>query len=409
MAVPVDLGLEPAARRRAAVPSEPLAAAEQQLHVLRAAQVHVLAQQCLEERAGMTVLVEHQGAGGLHLPHRQLPPVPGVPVGAGEREREPGHPPLEPDLHGAGAEPVADGLQPGRIGAGGEPVGQRGEADPGGQRLPLGPFVPVHPRLDRIGEVAADLDEPAAHRGVPDVDVEHRHPALLLGEGELRAQARIGVPLARRPHQLELLGTADRHHLRTARAGSSVQVRGHHIGLALPGPEPDYRDAVGLRPVLDVLPELLPDRLEQRRGHDRLAPVIVEEVDHPACRLQLGDIAIQVNPVQAGDIQPDMPGHHVRGSHHRRVRRSRLITSHHDHPQHALLRSQDEPAVNSVRPEPRNSTVRGGASLGDSFRFGILGAGPIERQWQSFRRGSCHGQRRSARLSSHRTITIGRY
>ena len=28
-------------------------------------------------------------------------------------------------------------------------------------------------------------------------------------------------------------------------------------------------------------------------------------------------------------------------------------------------------------------------------------SGPIELQWQSFRRGSCHGQRRSARLSSH--------
>src|SRR5262249_57011423 len=65
----------------------------------------------------------------------------------------------------------------------------------------------------------------------------------------------------------------------------------HRIGLALPGPEPDYRDDIGLRPVLDVLPELLPDRLEQRRGHDRLALVIAEEVDHPACCLLLGDMA----------------------------------------------------------------------------------------------------------------------
>src|SRR5450755_2193966 len=57
-----------------------------QLDVLRAAQVHVLAQQRLEERAGMTVLVEDQGAGGLDLPHRQLPPVPGVPVGVRQQE-----------------------------------------------------------------------------------------------------------------------------------------------------------------------------------------------------------------------------------------------------------------------------------------------------------------------------------
>ena len=42
----------------------------------------------------------------------------------------------------------------------------------------------------------------------------------------------IGVPLPRRPHQLELLGAADRHHLRVSRCGGGVQVRSHHISLA---------------------------------------------------------------------------------------------------------------------------------------------------------------------------------
>jgi hypothetical protein len=45
---------------------------------------------------------EDQGAGGLDLPHRQLPPVPGIPVFAGQRQREPGHPPFEPHLHRSG-------------------------------------------------------------------------------------------------------------------------------------------------------------------------------------------------------------------------------------------------------------------------------------------------------------------
>jgi hypothetical protein len=53
VAVLVDLGLEPAAGRVSACPAEVLAAAEQQFDVLRAAQVHVLAQQRLEERAGV--------------------------------------------------------------------------------------------------------------------------------------------------------------------------------------------------------------------------------------------------------------------------------------------------------------------------------------------------------------------
>jgi transposase len=70
-------------------------------------------------------------------------------------------------LHGAGAEAVADPLQPGRVLAGGEPVGQLGEADPGGQRLAPGPLVPVHPDLDRIGEVGADLDEPRPRSRLP--------------------------------------------------------------------------------------------------------------------------------------------------------------------------------------------------------------------------------------------------
>jgi hypothetical protein len=60
VAVPVDLGLEATAGGREGRPPEPLAAAEQQFHVLRAAQVHVLAQQRLEERAGMNIVVEDQ-------------------------------------------------------------------------------------------------------------------------------------------------------------------------------------------------------------------------------------------------------------------------------------------------------------------------------------------------------------
>src|SRR5207248_858810 len=170
--------------------------------------------------------------------------------------------------------------------------------------------------LDWIGPVGADLAYPRPNLGVEDVHVEHRDPALLLGEGELRAPAWVGVAPAGRPHQLELLRAAHRHYPRPASGRSGLQVRGHHIGLALPGLEADHRDAASPRPVLDAAAELLPDRLEQRRRHDRLAPVLVEEPDHPASSLQLGDIAIEIQPVQAGDVQPDMPGHHVRGSHH---------------------------------------------------------------------------------------------
>ena len=76
---------------------------------------------------------------------------------------------------------------------------------------------------------------------------------------------------------------------------------------------------------------------------------------------------VEIHPVQAGDVQRDVPGHHVRGGHHRRAGRSQSITFHHDHPQHVLLRSEDEPPVSYVRPEPRNLAVRGAASLAGSL------------------------------------------
>ena len=207
--------------------------------------------------------------------------------------------------------------------------------------------MPVYPRFDRIREVGADLDEPAAHLGVPDVDVEHRHAPLLLGEGELRARPRIGGPLARGPHQLELLGAPDGHDLRVPRRRGGVQVRGHHLGLPFCGLKGDHRDAVGLRPALDVPAELLPDRLEQRRGHDRLAPVIVEEIHHSAGSLQLIHVAVQIHPVQAGDIQADMPGHHLCGRHYRGAALSRFATFHTDHPQHPIY---------GLRMNPRSAT-----------------------------------------------------
>ncbi len=63
----------------------------------------------------MHVVVEDQGAGGLDLAHRQLPPESGIAVGGAQRQRQAGHPAFEPHLHGAGTEGIADGLQRGRV------------------------------------------------------------------------------------------------------------------------------------------------------------------------------------------------------------------------------------------------------------------------------------------------------
>jgi hypothetical protein len=60
-------------------------AAEDDLHVVGAAEVEVVDDQRLEEAAGMPGRVEHDGAGDLDLAHGGLPPVAGVTVGVGQR------------------------------------------------------------------------------------------------------------------------------------------------------------------------------------------------------------------------------------------------------------------------------------------------------------------------------------
>jgi hypothetical protein len=260
--------------------------------------------------------------GDLDLAHRQLPPEPGVPVGRGQRQRQPGHPAFEPHRHGAGGEAVADGLQPGRVAGGGESVGQFGEADPGLVCLPFGSFVTVEPDLDRVGEVGADLDEPGADPGVPDVDVEHRHPPLLLGEGELGARAGIGVAFRRGPHLGVLLCTADRHHRGTPGGAGGVQVGRHDVGFPVSGLELDHWNVVGVHPLAHRAPESGADLFEHRRRRDRVAAVVVQEVHHPARGLQLRHISGQIDPVQTGDIQAHVAGHHVRCRHYRHRPRS---------------------------------------------------------------------------------------
>jgi hypothetical protein len=97
--------------------------------------------------------------------------------------------------------------------------------------------------------------------------------------------------------------------LRNPGVSGRLQVGRHHVRLAVANLERDDRHRVGLRPRLHVRPELVADPFEQRRGRDRVAPVVVQEVDHPARGLQLGHEPGQVEPVQVGDIQPDVTGH----------------------------------------------------------------------------------------------------
>jgi hypothetical protein len=152
--------------------------------LLGAAHPDVVGHQGLKECPGPAGSVEHDGAGHLDLAHRQLPPIPGGPIGAGEGGWQHRDPAVEEPLQVGGAESVADLLQPGGVLAGGEPVGQGGEGDTLAVGLALGPLVAVQPDLARVGEVAAQLDEAGPELGVEHVEVVDADPPVDLGEVE---------------------------------------------------------------------------------------------------------------------------------------------------------------------------------------------------------------------------------
>src|SRR5512142_1894097 len=112
--VGVERDLVAAAQQPGAVPADRLGAhpaGEDELHLLGTAEVEVVDEQRLEERAGEAGSVEDEGARHLDLAHRDLPPVAGGAVGVGQRQRQPRPPALAEDPDRAGAQPRADLLQ----------------------------------------------------------------------------------------------------------------------------------------------------------------------------------------------------------------------------------------------------------------------------------------------------------
>lgn len=133
----------------------------------------------------MSGRIEHDGPGGLDLAHAELPPIASQPIDSGERARDAGDPVVEERLQLCRTQSIADGLQAGWVFAGREPIGKLGEREAFGSRLTLGPLVPVHPHLQWVREIAADLDEAKAERWVKDVEVVDRHSAIGFVEAKL--------------------------------------------------------------------------------------------------------------------------------------------------------------------------------------------------------------------------------
>jgi hypothetical protein len=140
---------------------------EDELDLIGAADVEILADDVLEEDAAGDRLVEDLRERELGLEDRDVVAVAGLAVGGGEGVREAGEPLARQGLDARGREPVAERLGAARVGAGKEPIVERFEGDARAGELALQVLVPVETELAGIGEVGAEPPRclPCARRG----------------------------------------------------------------------------------------------------------------------------------------------------------------------------------------------------------------------------------------------------
>ncbi len=171
----------------------------------------------------------------------------------------------------------------------------------------------VQPDLGGIGNVAADLDEAGSKLFVEDVEVVGAHASLGLVEGEVDG-SRFGCAVGASEDPLDLLGNDDGHHSRFAGAlevgADMVQlavVPATAVGLL----QTKDRDGVTLGEGPHCLAEAVAHALEEGRRRDRVAEVSAEEADNLAADLQVGDVGVEVDAVEAVQIEHDMAIEHV--------------------------------------------------------------------------------------------------
>jgi hypothetical protein len=212
----------------------------------------------------------------------------------------------------------------------------------------------------RPGSGTAELDEARAEIGIQDVEVVDGHGPVGLLEAEVDRLA-VGVlaPLVAHEELLDLLGNHDRHHPVAALTLGLLQVGADVVELAIVpagavGPlEAQQGDAPLLGEGRDRLAEAVADAFEQDRRGDLVAQVLGQEPDHLAADLQVRDVGVEVDAVQAIQVERDVAVQDVVDVHHRR---------HMDHPiREASLGLPSASTKPTARDHPVGfSAVRGG-------------------------------------------------
>ena len=184
MPVVIDLSAEgPGGAELAALPDGP---AEDDAHLVRAADAGVVADQLPGEDPPGDRPVQGHGRGELGLPVRQLPAVAGVLTGAGERLRQPGQPLAGEPVDLLIGQPVADPLDRRRVADRAERVVQGRKRDACLPALLPGVLVPVEVDLPGVGEIVAELDMERAEIGVEAIEIPVAGHCLLLIKPRIR-------------------------------------------------------------------------------------------------------------------------------------------------------------------------------------------------------------------------------
>jgi hypothetical protein len=182
--------------------------------------------------------------------------------------------------------------------------------------LPFGPLVAVDPDLHRIREIGAHLDKRRPEIVVPEIEVITRDPPTGLGEREPHTG---GAPtvFGRQEHRRELLRHPDRGHPRLTCRRLPCHKGAHPIDLAVILTEPHHRDVVvGGEPVHRPA-EPGTDLLQDRRRGDLIAQMRDQKRHHLPAHLQIRHITVQIDPIQALQIQAHMPVEHIVHRRHR--------------------------------------------------------------------------------------------
>ena len=273
---------------------------EEQADAVRTAEVEILANDSLEEVAALHRLVEDVREAHFELADREAVVIAGGAVGRGHRPGQPMRPAIEEGLHVGRPERVAGRLQRRRVGTVQKAVVETLEAHPLATEVLLHPLVPVEAELDRIRQVRADLEE----RRAP-VAIVHVEVVVVDGDGlarEIEGNLRAGAgSLVRLERAHLLLRHADDDD--ALAPDEALSISRDYVVLPLLGLEGDQWDRVASRKRGDRGHEAIMERLEERGRGNRVAEVFLEEVAEPARRLELGHPRMQIQAIDAPNLE----------------------------------------------------------------------------------------------------------